>query len=65
MKLSLRTQINLGLLVALLLAGSAAMPPLLLGAASSLVLVIVAAWETWSLQLQPAVDKGGDAAPSS
>ena len=55
---------GLGLL-ALLLAGSAAMPPLLLGAASSLVLVIVAAWETWSLQLQPAVDKGGDAAPSS
>lgn len=47
---------GLGLL-ALLLIGSAAMPPLLLGAASSLVLVIVAAWETWSLQLQPAVDK--------
>ena len=55
---------GLGLL-ALLLVGSAAMPPLLLGAASSLVLVIVAAWETWSLQLQPAVDKGGDPAPSS
>ena len=55
---------GLGLL-ALLLIGSAAMPPLLLGAASSLVLVIVAAWETWSLQLQPAVDKGGDPAPSS
>jgi low temperature requirement protein LtrA len=55
---------GLGLL-ALLMAGSAAMPPLLLGAASSLVLVIVAAWETWSLQLQPAVDKAGNPAPPS
>ena len=55
---------GLGLL-ALLMAGSAAMPPLLLGAASSLVLVIVAAWETWSLQLQPAVDQAGNPAPPS
>ena len=33
------------------------LPPLLLGAASTLVLVVVAAWETWSLQ--------GHAAPSA
>jgi low temperature requirement protein LtrA len=55
---------GLGLLT-LLMAGSAAMSPLLLGAASSLVLVIVAAWETWSLQLQPAVNKSGNPPPSS
>ena len=33
------------------------LPPLLVGAASTLVLVVVAAWETWSLQ--------GHAAPSA
>jgi low temperature requirement protein LtrA len=55
---------GLGLL-ALLMAGSAARPPLLLGAAASLVLVIVATWETWSLQLPPAASRGDDPRASS
>jgi low temperature requirement protein LtrA len=54
-KRTIASRLALSHLVGLaLLAGlgavAASLPPLLLGAASTVVLVIVAAWETWSLQ---------------
>jgi low temperature requirement protein LtrA len=48
-RLALSHLVGLALIAALSLV-AAALPPLLLGAASTSVLVVVAAWETWSLQ---------------
>lgn len=62
-RLALSHLVGLALLAALSLV-AAALPPLLLGAASTSVLVVVAAWETWSLQSVGSAP-GGDRPASS
>jgi low temperature requirement protein LtrA len=63
-RLALSHLVGLALLAALG-AVATSLPPLLLGAASTVVLVIVAAWETWSLQGHAAAAPSRDPAASS
>jgi low temperature requirement protein LtrA len=63
-RLALSHLLGLALLAALG-AVATSLPPLLLGAASTVVLVIVAAWETWSLQGHAAAARSRDPAASS